>query len=233
MDRELWALVMASIRRASRSVGWPGRRRPTFPTWLIVAMELWRVWHNQSLSWACDRSHYGGLFRPRKRTEDGRCLPSVSRFARRVKSDAARAVLQRVHDELSGRGVDVAGLRYVDGKPLPVSPVSKDPDAARGRVSGGYAKGYKLHAFITAGRRVAVWSVTPLNVAEQSVAAEMLPHLPPAAPDALWLADGNYDSAPLHKGPRRWGRGRGRGRGRSWSPRSRARAGSRAAPGTR
>jgi hypothetical protein len=117
-----------------------------------------------------------------------------------------QAILRRVDDALSGRGIKVnAGmLRYVDGKPLTVSPVSKDPDAARGHVSGGFAKGYKLHAFITEDRRIEVWSVMPLNVAEQSVAMAMLPYLTPAQAGrivgGLSLGDSNYDSAPLHKG---------------------------------
>jgi hypothetical protein len=39
----------------------------------------------------------------------------------------------------------------------------------------------------------------PLNWAEQSVALELCPYLPPAPPQALAMADSNYDSAPLHK----------------------------------
>lgn len=41
----------------------------------------------------------------------------------------------------------------------------------------------------------------PLNVAEQSVALELVPYLPPPLllPDALALGDGNYGAALLHK----------------------------------
>jgi hypothetical protein len=225
MDREVWAITMAEIRKAARAVKAAGRR-PTFPDWLIAAMELWRVGHNESLSWACDRKNYHGPFRPRKRADDGRCLPSISRFSRRVKSEAVQAILQRVDDALSGRGTNgdagtgcgtgtncdagAGSVRYVDGKPLLVSPVSKDPDAARGHVTGGFAKGYKLHAFISERRRIQAWSVMPLNVAEQSVAMEMLPYLAPAPCGAgagaggLTMGDSNYDSAPLHKGLAVW-----------------------------
>ena len=103
MDREVRAIVMASVHRASRAViDDEMGRRPTWPNWPVVAMDLWRTWHGQSLSWACDVGHYNGLFRPRRRTPDGRRLPSVSQFSRRVKSDAVRAILRRVDDELSG-----------------------------------------------------------------------------------------------------------------------------------
>jgi hypothetical protein len=190
MDRELWKLLYPAIRRAARVVGHIGRR-PAYADALIVAMYIWCVWHDRSLSWACDRSHYGSLFRPRK-------LPSVSQFTRRVKSEAVRAILQRVHDDLAERGV-MTDAGYIDGKPLPVSPVSKDRQATRGHVPGGMAKGYKLHAFVNRRRRIVVWSVTGLNVAEQTVAAQLLAHLPPLSPEALVMMDSNYDSAPLHK----------------------------------
>jgi hypothetical protein len=193
MDRELWGIVMRAVRKATRAVGDPGRRTPVYPHRLIVAMYLWSVWHDRCLSWACDRSHYGAPFRPRGP------LPSVSQFTRRVKGPVCQAILQHVHGQLAGLGVAGSPTGYFDGKALLVGPVSKDPEAARGRVSGGFAKGYKLHAYVNERRRVVVWGVMPLNVAEQSVALELVPRLPPAAPGALDLADSNYDSAPLHK----------------------------------
>jgi hypothetical protein len=203
MDRELWTLILSTVKRAAREVGWnAGRRAPRYPNWLVVAMYLWCVWHDRTLSWACDRGHYTGLFRPRGR------LPSVSRFTRRVKSDDCQRILQLVHDQFAQRGL-ATEEGYVDGKPLLVSPVSKDRQATRGRVSGGFAKasgfggcpraGYKLHAFVNEHRRIVVWSVTGLSEDEKTVALELLPHLPPMAPGAVVLKDSNYDSAPLHK----------------------------------
>lgn len=203
MDREIWANIIAAVDRALRAVPADGRRRPKYSDRLIVLMLLWAAWHDRCLSWACDRGHYGTLFRPR-------ALPSISRFTRRVKGPRVCRVLQRVHDDLSTRGTACPFdlLSYVDGKAAVVSPVSKDPDAARGKTGGAFAKGYKLHAFINEWRRVVVWSVTPLNTDEKIVAAELLDHLPtPPTPTAaglpmqapLTLGDSNYDSAPLHR----------------------------------
>lgn len=205
MDRDIWANVVAAVDRALRAVP-PRRRRrrPKYTERLIVLMLLWATWHDRCLSWACDRTHYGRLFRPR-------ALPSVSRFTRRVKGPRVWGVLQRVHEDLSTRGTACPSdlLSYVDGKAAVVSPVSKDPDAKRGRAGGAFAKGYKLHAFINEQRRVLVWSVTPLNTDEKLVAAELLGRLPapPPSPTAaglavqapLTLGDSNYDSAPLHR----------------------------------
>ena len=190
MDRELWRTVLSEVKRAARRVPRVGRR-PRFADWLIVALYIWSVWHDRCLSWACDRSHYGPLFRPRK-------LPSISQFTRRVKTPEVQAILQQVHNALAERGLTTDAV-YIDGKPLLVSPVSKDRQATRGKISGGFGKGYKLHAVVNDRRRIVVWSVMGLNVAEQSVAAELLALLPPLTPQALVMADSNYDSAPLYK----------------------------------
>lgn len=189
MDRGHWKIVLSAVRRAARAV--PRNRRLTFPDGLIVAMFLWGVAHDRPLRWACDRTHYGPVFRPRR-------LPSVSQFTRRVKTEPVQRILQRVHEQLARPG-QITGLSYVDGKPLVVGVASKDPDAARGRVMGGWARGYKLHAFMTEDRRIPVFAVSPLNVHEMPVARQMLPHLPPFSPRMLLLADGNYDAADFHK----------------------------------
>jgi len=193
MDRELWTSVLIAIRRAATEVGWHGgRRRPVYANWLIVAMYVWSVWHDRPLSWACRRSSYGAMFRPRK-------LPSVSQFTRRIKSHDCQRILQLVHDQFAQRGMMTDAV-YIDGKPLVVSAVSKDRDARSGKISGAFARGYKLHAAVNAKRRIVVWSVMGLNEDEKTVARQvLLPQLPPLTPDGLVLADSNYDSAPLHQ----------------------------------
>lgn len=193
MDRELWRSIYAVVKAAARRVGWNGgRRRPSYSNTLIVAMYLWCCWHDRPLCWACDRTHYGNLLRPRR-------LPSVSQFTRRIKTGDCQRILQLVHDAFAQRGV-LTDEGYIDGKALLVSPVSKDAQATRGKICGGFAKGYKLHAFVNEHRRIVVWSVTGLSVDEKTVATELLlPHLPPMSPGAVVLKDSNYDSAKLHK----------------------------------
>jgi hypothetical protein len=221
MDRELWSLVRAAVRRAARAVRRPpGRRRPVYPGSLIATMYLWSVLHDRCLSWACDRAHYGALLRPRGR------LPSVSQFTRRVKDESCRAILQHVHGQLAACGAVAWPTGYFDGRALAVGPASKDPQARRARVCGTFLKGYKLHAFVDERRRVRVWSVTPLNWPEPHVAEALCAHLPaPASREtALVLADAGYDSHRLYRGvahatgaalltPLRGRRLAGRGRG--------------------
>jgi hypothetical protein len=193
MDYELWTSVLIAIHRAAKRVGWHGgRRKPVYANWLIVAMYVWSVWHDRPLSWACRRGSYGGLFRPRK-------LLSISQFTRRIKSQDCQRILQLVHDQFAQRGV-MTNAVYIDGKPLVVSPVSKDRDAKRGKISGAFARGYKLYAAVNANCRIVVWSVMGLNQDEKTLARHvLLPQLPPLTPDALVMADSHYDSAPLHE----------------------------------
>jgi hypothetical protein len=190
MDREIWCAVLNSIKAATRRVK-PTVRSPIFGDWLIVAMYVWACWQDRPQCWACEREHYGRLFRPRK-------LPSISQFNRRVRTESVQLILQRVHNDLAKVGL-IMPVNFVDGKALLVSPVSRDPDARRGHVSGGIGKGYKLHAFVTEDKRITVWSMTALNVHETHVTEAMCPYLPQQLDDSLVLGDGNYDAADLHK----------------------------------
>ena len=192
MESEHWKLIFNSIKRASRRVAAEERpQRLTFGDWLIVAMFLWAVAHDRPSSWACHRGHYSSVFRPRK-------LPSVSQFNRRLNCPRTYQVLLRVHEELAGT-ITATALSYLDGKPLTVGVASKDPEAARGHVMGGFAKGYKLHAWMSEDRRIPLWSVTALNVNEPHVAEVLVAQTPELSERALVLADQNYDTRDLHK----------------------------------
>lgn len=193
LDREQWQITVTAIRDSADVVGKPLPRQ-RFPDWLIVAMFCWAAWHDKSLSWACYRFHYNTLFRPRGP------LPGISQFTRRIKSESCQAILERVNQRLAASGVP-SPLGFIDAKPLTVSTVSKDPDAKRGHITGGFAKGYKLHAYVTETRRIAVWVVVPLNADEKTVARELIvPNLPPTVDPRsdLILADSNYDAAPVY-----------------------------------
>lgn len=187
MDRELWMVLTRFVDRAIGGLPRPPRRT-TYSDRLIIRMFLWAVWHDRPMCWACDRGHYGALFRPRR-------LPSVSQFSRRRRSARCGAILQRLHDLLAAGFGPPAGLSFLDGKPLPVSECTKDKDAKSGRGAGRFSRGYRLHAWISADGRVPVWAVTAMNVQEQAV-AHLLLH--GRHTRGLLLADGNDDGGPLY-----------------------------------
>ena len=192
MDREQWEIVRSAVKRAARKIDRELRPvRLRFADWLIVAMYLWAVAHDRPQSWACDRLNYSRLFRPRK-------LPSVSQFNRRMNERRTWRILQEVHAMLASNLTSQA-LSYIDGKPLVVGVASKDPDAKRGQVLGGFARGYKLHAWMGEDRSIPLWSVTPLNVHELPVAQLLVAQAPVLSDRSLVLVDQNYDSHDLHK----------------------------------
>ena len=187
MSNQIWRVLYPVIVRESRAMG-RRARRATYSDRLIVAMFFWMVLHDRTQQWACDRLSYHGPFRPR-------ALPSPSRFSRRLRSERCRQLLKRVVEAF--RGSPQAGYYFLDSRPLTIGACSKDPDGLAGRVYGGFARGYRLHSLIDENGVVVAWRVASMNVAEMSVAPELLGQAPAKS---LVLADANYDRTPLYEG---------------------------------
>ena len=188
MDQQQWLILRHVLRKVARS--FKPLKRSRYSDYLVACFYFWAVLHERPMTWAVNPLFYNRSFDPRK-------TPSVSQLNRRVASDRFQLLLQRVHDRLVG-DTRLRGL-CLDGKPLCVSPVSQDRDARSGHVSGGMAKGYKLHAVVTSDGRIPAFSVLPLNVHEMPVARRLLATLPWGLTGTLVLADGNYDAHVLHK----------------------------------
>ena len=189
MDRSQWLMIQQLIGKAVKEVG--PTPKAQYSDVLVLSMYVWAVSQDRPLSWACARSHYGACFRPRR-------LPSVSQFCRRVKTIRFQRFLQVMHGLLTN-DVRLAGLNFLDGKALPVGHYSRDPDAKYGYGTGTLQRGYKLHALVTDERRIASWSVLPLNTHEMLAARVMVAKVPSVPRGAVVMADGNYDSHLLHK----------------------------------
>jgi hypothetical protein len=184
MERELWP----PLYRLLREVGKDFRQKDvTYQPWVLAAVLLWAALHDRTIRWACQPRHWSTTtLKPAQ-------IPSASTLSRRLYSVGVGLFLRALEQRLRGEG-DPGLVAILDGKPLPVSRLSKDHDAKVGRGAGGLARGYKLHA-VWAGRPMPeAWDVTPLNVHETQVASQMLGQL---GHTGYLLADGNYDSGPL------------------------------------
>jgi len=187
MDKRIWSIITNVIVSVNRSICRAGRK-PTFSDVLILRMYFWAVWHDRPLSWASDHQHYGRLFQPRR-------LPSRSQFCRRVRSKRFSVLLDEIFRRLS-RQSGGESLLFLDGKALPVSESTSDPEATTGRGNGRFSRGYKLHALGAEDGRIRALAVRPLNEHEVPVTERSLvQHIPGGA---LVLADGNYDSSNLY-----------------------------------
>lgn len=185
MERELWLALYALVRRLGAS---PWFATTRFFDWEIAAVYLWAAIHDRPTSWACDPKNWPNDLRPKQ-------LPWQSTMSRRLQTTEVQRLLAEV--ERSFAAADGGGwVMLVDGKPLLVGSHSKDPDAAWGRARRGWAKGYKLHAVYDRRSVPVAWEVTPLNEAEPTVAARLVPAI--RGGGGYLLGDKGYDSNPLH-----------------------------------
>jgi hypothetical protein len=207
MERELWRIVSGEITAVDRRFP---RGRYTHSVGRVVRVYLWSVLNDRPVDWACRRENWRGMRPPVT-------LPDQSRMSRRLRQDDTRTFLNELVQRLIGVG-EPELVKLLDGKPLPVSRHSRDPDATFGWGAGGVDKGYRLHAIYGGSGSLLAWQVHPLNVDERTVAVTIVEEL---SGEGYLLADSKYDAAPIYDAayanghqlvaPRRAGGGKGLG----------------------
>jgi hypothetical protein len=184
MERELWKVLYVVATKLDKPWG-----RWKYSTSDIVVVYLWSVVHDRPMSWAVVKAHWPDDLRPI-------CLPSQSQLSRRMRKHDVRQLMMEVeHTWLGLVGVYSMWVRMIDGKPLAVSGVSKDPDAGYGRGAGGMQKGYKFHAVWASGPLPIAWALAPLNTSEKTVARQLIPSLPGSG---YLLGDPEFDCNALY-----------------------------------
>jgi len=181
MERELWPPLYQALRTVAKDFH---QKYVSYQPWVLLAVLLWAALHDRTLFWACQPRHWSTTkLRPLR-------LPSPAVLYRRIDGLAVAALLHALEQYL--RAHQQQGLlAFLDGKPLPVSGVSKDKDAGFGRGAGCKAKGYKLHTLWADRVLPEAWEVTALNEAETKVAEDLLRQAPGVG---YVLGDGNYDA---------------------------------------
>jgi hypothetical protein len=205
VEGQLWSLIVAVLATIDKR-----RKRASqeFSDEEIVKVFYWSVIHDRPVSWACQRRNWPLHLRRRP-------LPSNTTMSRRLRSASVVALLDALE-----RRVNAPRQPYlywmIDGKPLAISGCSKDRQAGYGRAARCKAKGYKIHAIITADGSLANWRIAPMNKDERVMAERLLKTTDLAG---YITADANYDSNKIHKicdargnrqfvSPRRYGTGR-------------------------
>lgn len=167
MERELWKLLYAIASKLGKRWGdWK------YSTADIVAVYFWCVVHDRPMTWGVVKANWPDDLRPRR-------LPSQTTMSRRMRRSDTQELLTEIEQTwLALAGVQGLLISMIDGKPLSVSGVSKDADAAYGRGAGGMQKGYKLHVIRSSGPLPLAWSLAPMNVSEKAMARLLIPTLP-------------------------------------------------------
>jgi hypothetical protein len=184
MERELWWRLYRTLRATARDLD---QKYVHHHPWVITAVLLWAALHDRPVAWACQARHWHGRLRPDP-------LPDPSTVSRRARRSGSLVFANRLSERLRGAGPPAYFL-IVDGKPLTVGTHSKDRDARSGRVSGGFARGYKLHALWGERALPEAWSVTGLNEYEGTQAEQLLRQVRGCG---YLLADGNYEASRVY-----------------------------------
>jgi hypothetical protein len=184
MDRELWLALYELVKEAPvRGKGW------LYSTADIVMAYFWAVVHDRPMCWTTDKRNWPEDLCPRP-------LPSQSQLSRRLRGADVVELMTFVENTFVAMiGADRRLIRIIDGKPLEVSNVSKDPDAGYGRSAGGKHKGYKWHVVHAGGPTPLAWGLAPMNTSEKVMAAKLIPTLPG---EGYLLGDAEFDTNPLH-----------------------------------
>ena len=184
MERELWKRISQAVTAVDRHFP---KGQYTHSVGRVVRVYLWSVLNDRPVDWACRRENWCGVRPPA-------ALPDQSRMSRRLRQEDTRWFLA----ELARRFTESEQpelVKLIDGKPLPVSRHSEDPDAQFGRGAGGMDNGYKLHAVYGASGALLAWQVHPMNTAEAKVAVDLVGSL---CGEGYLLGDANYDANELH-----------------------------------
>src|SRR5689334_41456 len=108
------------------------------------------------MCWAVVNTNWPDDLRPSR-------LPPQSTLSRRMRRADAQQLMTDI--EQAWLILVCAGqllISIIDGKPLAVSGVSKDPDAGYGRGAGGMQKGYTLYAVWAAGPLPLAWGLAAM-----------------------------------------------------------------------
>lgn len=185
MEHQLFAAILPLLLRLDQT---PRRTRHTYSDADIVAAYLWAVLHDRSQAWACMRENWPLHLRRRPISKP----PALSE---RLRTPSVIVMLQKLFTEFCAPKTPGV-LWLLDGKALPVSGISGDPQAVCGRGAGGFARGYKLHVIMTISGEIAACEIHPMNVDERVAGLSMIEN---TTLQGYLTADANYDSNVLHE----------------------------------
>lgn len=183
VDRKIWQTVLETLDAlpSHRS------RNDVHDNKCILTVTLWAAFNNRPFYWATQPDNwFSWAGRPQE-------LPTQSCISRRVHRADFHEHLNEFLNALQ-KHLDEGSYLIVDGKPLPISGQSSDPDAGFGYASRCKARGYRLFILIRDSGIVEAWDVDKMQRSESLVAVEQLERLPEESKKRFLLGDGNYDT---------------------------------------
>jgi hypothetical protein len=166
-------------------------RNCTYGDGVILLVYFYAALNHRSPLWGSDLHHWPAWCRA------ALVLPSYAQLNKRLKTDAIARGIASLDAELRQR-LPRGPAKVADGKPLVIGGFSHDPDARRGKVPAGWARGYKLHVIADgATGAIEAHALTPLDAGEATVLRrDLLPRVDLRG--CTLRDDGNYDSNPTY-----------------------------------
>lgn len=186
MQTRRWSEVYRMVTFTARALPRGSRR---FPDWIIVLVLLFAAFNHRPISWAVQRRNWP-VWTQRLLPK----LPSSTTMSRRLRRESIRIFLDHLLANAQGP-TRLSLMRVIDGTALEIRGHSTDRQAGYGFGSGRKAKGYKLHVLLESTGEIVAWRISPMQTNERKMAMRMLLGCEQCA---YVVADGNYDSNPLH-----------------------------------
>lgn len=189
MDGKLWNEIYHKVM----TIEYPKpTENVTHSDRVIVLVKLRASADNQTVSWACRAENWCGLRKPGQ-------LPSQPTMSRRLRTVPVKTLLDTIEQWLRSFSLSDERVQSVDGRPLTISPYSKDPDARWGYAFKCLGFGYKIHAIWGSAPVPQVWALRPMNASESTVAERSLaPCLPLAKGKRYIVGDSSFDTNRLY-----------------------------------
>jgi hypothetical protein len=187
MQTRRWPEVYRLVGQTAAELPRGSRR---FADRVIVLVLLFAAFNHKPISWAVERRNWP-LWTQRLLP----LLPSSTTMSRRLRRGSIRTFLDLLLANAQGWARPML-VRAIDGTALEIRNHSKDRQAGYGFGGGRKSKGYKVHLLLESSGAIVDWRITPMNTNEKKIAQRMLLR---ADEMAYLVADGEYDSNPLHR----------------------------------
>jgi len=184
MEDELYKEVYQILRQTGNN---KVPQRGTYTDEDVVLTYLWAVLHDRPTYWACKKSNWPIWYRRRP-------MPTASTMSRRLRTESVQRLMLQLEQQLQNR-FSANLCRWIDAKPLPISPCSKDKQSGFGPAAGGMAKGYKLYTIADPMQGFVVWTIRPMNHPEWVVAHDLINKL---NSEGYLVGDRAYDTNRLY-----------------------------------
>lgn len=184
-QRQLWKVLYKKLKTLASDKKPP---ETMYSDVEILAVYLWAVLNDRPVSWAADKRNWPPYWRKKLR------FPDDSTVSRRMKTSSLQKLFENLENNCN-QVLPPSVCRFIDAKPLPIGPCSKDAEAGFGRAASAFAKGYKFYAIADLRQGFVAWDVLPMQRNEGAIAVDLIKQIDS---EGYIIGDTAYDQSKLY-----------------------------------